>query len=214
MIKGIIFDMDGVLFDTEPFYIDRRGRFLDQVGISVQHMEAKDFIGGNLQGLWDKVLGQDFDKENAAEFHRSYEQYKDEHKAPYRDLLFPQVISSLQVFQKAGIRMALASNSNKKDVKRALACCQMEEYFDFYLAREDVRRAKPDPEIYLKAKEGLGLPKEELLVVEDSQKGIAAAKGANIQVYAIKDKRYGINQSQATKVIENLSQLQEELGLL
>lgn len=51
MIKGIIFDMDGVLFDTEPFYLRRREDFFKTKGIPIDHLNSKDFIGGNLQEL-------------------------------------------------------------------------------------------------------------------------------------------------------------------
>lgn len=58
MIKGIIFDMDGVLFDTEPFYLRRREDFFKTKGIPIDHLNSKDFIGGNLQELWKELLGK------------------------------------------------------------------------------------------------------------------------------------------------------------
>lgn len=207
MVKAIIFDMDGVLFDTEPYFFERRQRFLTSQGISISHMSPKDFIGGNIKQVWQQILGQHFYPTKAQGISDDYEEYKKSHGLPYSDLLFPQVEDTLKSLKEMQLTLALASNSSSSDVKRALESCQLNEYFSHVLTAEEVNNPKPAPDIYLKVGQLLGLHKEDVWVVEDSQKGIAAAKAAGYQVYGIKDYRYGINQEQADYIIHDISDL-------
>ncbi|WP_159334596.1 HAD family hydrolase [Streptococcus equi] len=211
MVKGIIFDMDGVLFDTEPFYLKRREAFLTSKGIRIDHLSPKDFIGGNLQQIWDKVLAEQVTANEARDVAATYEDYKLCHKPPYQELMFKGVKSCLKALKGQGLKLALASNSSRCDILLALESSHIKAYFDLTLAREDVTAGKPNPEIYNKAAQALGLAKAELVVIEDSQKGIAAAKAAGLKVLAIKDKRYGIDQGQADQRIDSLKQLCELL---
>lgn len=211
MYKAIIFDMDGVIFDTEGFYYQRRKTFLDSKGISIEHMEAKEFIGGNLQQVWQKILSENEHVGQADTFHQEYEDYKAKHRAPYAQIIFPEVRQALADLKAAGLKLALASNTQKKDVLFALESASILSYFDIVLGREDVDKPKPQPDIYLKAAGLLGIDMAYSLIIEDSQKGISAGKSAGMQVWAIKDKQYGIDQSQADRLIDHLGQVPEKV---
>ncbi|VTS18621.1 haloacid dehalogenase [Streptococcus pseudoporcinus] len=211
MYQAIIFDMDGVIFDTEDFYFERRKQFLDKHGLSIAHMEAKEFIGENLLQVWQKLLSQNTAKLDGDIIQKDYESYKKEHPAPYSELLFPQVKTTLKELRDMGYKLALASNSQTRDVHWALTSSEIMPYFDLVLGREDVLNAKPNPEIYQKAAQLLGIDKETVLIIEDSEKGIAAAKAAGITVLAIKDYCYGINQSAANGQINDIGDLLEVL---
>lgn len=207
MIKGIIFDMDGVLFDSEPFYLQRRHDFFNSQGISINHLAPKDFIGGNLQHIWKRLFDGTNTIQREYELSAAYAAYKSVNKLPYADLLFPEVLACLSMLKQKGLQLAVASNSSREDVEHALESCHLKSYFSVVLGREDVPNGKPAPDIYQAAARALGYANEELLVVEDSQKGIAAAKAAGLNVVAITDCRYDIDQSQADKQIDHLGQL-------
>lgn len=204
MVKAIIFDMDGVLFDTENFYLKRREIFLGTKGISISHIDAKEFIGGRLEEVWKKFLKRyhlDFD---VKELRAEYSDYKRQHKAPYADLIFPEVKQVLAQLADMGIVMGLASNSELSDIELALESSGIDSYFSVVLSGGDFVKAKPAPAIYNTAYEKLGFDKSEILIVEDSEKGIAAGKASGMQVIAIKDNIFGIDQSQADKIVDDL----------
>ncbi|HFU4026027.1 TPA: HAD family hydrolase [Streptococcus suis] len=208
-IKGIIFDMDGVLFDTEHFYYQRRADFLATKDLSVAHLSPSDFIGGRFSQMWQLILGEAYDRWDIAELERDYKRYKESHIVPYGQLVFPEAKEILATLTSLGIHLALASNTDKVEVKRALSEAGLQEYFDYIFSATDCRAGKPDPEIYEKASQALGVAKADLLVVEDSPKGIQAGKAAGLTVWAIGDKQLDLDQSQADNKITNLYQLIE-----
>ncbi len=206
-IKGMIFDMDGVLFDTEHFYYKRRVDFLATKGLSVAHLDPAIFAGGRVNQIWELVLGDAYDQWDIPQLEADYKAYKEEHMVPYGQLVFPDAVTTLASLTQSGLHLALASNTDKSEIERALAEAGLSGYFDHVFSAMDCRASKPDPEVYEKASQALGFDKAELLVIEDSPKGIEAGKAAGLTVWAIEDKQLGLDQSQADSKIAKLSQL-------
>lgn len=107
--KAVIFDMDGVLVDTEQFYAQRREEFFSNHNISIQHMKYSDFIGGNMREIWPQILGVDFDQDEVAKLHAAYLKLKDNNPLPYKDLLFPDVKTVLEALENDNFKIGLAS---------------------------------------------------------------------------------------------------------
>ena len=211
MIKAVIFDMDGVLFDTEGFYYRRRETFLKAKGISISHMIPKDFVGGRLDQVWEKILQDRFDTYDVDALENEYIDYKNNHRAPYKEDIFPDVKQVLKSLHDQGIKLALASNSEHKDIAFALSETGISSYFSHVLSGSDFEEGKPNPAIYNAACEMLGVNKSDTFIIEDSQKGIEAGKNANIQVLAIRDRLFDVDQSQADCIFDNLTQILQEL---
>lgn len=207
VITALIFDMDGVLFDTELFYFKRRQEFLHEQGIDISHLAPKDFIGGNVKQIWQLVLGEDYKKWDIYELEQAYTAYKLANPAPYQDLIMTDVKSVINDLKVKGYPLALASSSAMVDIERALKESKLQHAFEFILSGEDFPESKPNPAIYEAAVAQLGLEKSEVLVIEDSQKGIEAGKRAGLKVIALKDERFGVDQSQADEMIEKLDQV-------
>ena len=103
-----------------------------------------------------------------------------------------------------GLKIGLASSSVKADILRALKENHLDGFFDVVLSGEEFKESKPNPEIYLTALNQLGVKPNQALIIEDSEKGIAAGVAAGVGVWAIKDNRFGMNQGAAKGLLDNL----------
>ncbi len=209
--NAIIFDMDGVLFDTETFYYHRREKFLAEKGISIKHLPPSFFIGGNMKQIWRDILRDDYENWDIHQLQEEYTTYKREHPLPYKDLIFPDTFEVIKNFYDNGYQLGLASSSTKHDILKALDDTKMRDYFSVVLSGEEFAKGKPHPAIYQEAARQLGVAHDAILVVEDSEKGIQAGVSADLQVWAIEDKLFGMNQSKAHRLVENLTQIFDEL---
>lgn len=205
--KAIIFDMDGVLFDTESFYYRRREVFLDQKGISIKHLPPSFFIGGNMKQIWRAILREEYENWDILRLQEEYLEYKRQHPLPYKELIFTDVKNVLLELKKKNIKLALASNSTKEDILRALSETQLMGYFDMIMSGQEVKESKPSPDVYLKVMEELGVKSTETLIIEDSEKGIQAGVSSKADVWAIRDKWFGMDQSKATQLIDSLADI-------
>ena len=204
MVEAIIFDMDGVLFDTEKYYYDRRASFLAQKGISIDHLPPSFFIGGNTKQVWENILRDDYDNWDVPTLQEEYNAYKQDNPLPYKELIFPDVLKVLNEVKSRGLKIGLASSSVKADILRALEENRLDCFFDVVLSGEEFKESKPNPEIYLTALNQLGVKPNQALIIEDSEKGIAAGVAAGVEVWAIKDNRFGMDQGAAKGLLDNL----------
>lgn len=205
--KAVIFDMDGVLFDTEGFYYRRREIFFNDKGISIKHIPPAFFIGVNMKQVWQKILEDDYANWDVEQLQKDYTSYKNKHPLPYQNLIFPDVKVILEKLKQHQFKIALASSSTKSDILLALNKTGIYDYFDLVLSGEEFPESKPHPAIYNEAAYQLGFPKSELLIIEDSEKGIAAGVSAGIEVWAIKDRTFGLNQRAASRLFSNLTEV-------
>ena len=210
--KAIIFDMDGVLFETETFYYRRREKFLADKGISIKHLPPSFFIGGNMKQIWPDILRDNLDKWDTDQLQKEYSIYKKTYPLPYKNLIFEDTFKVVKGLFEKGYRLGLASSSTKHDILKALEETQLLAYFSVILSGEEFEKGKPHPAIYQEARKQLGFNSDETLVIEDSEKGIQAGVSADLEVWAIEDQLFDMNQSKASRLVNNLTQVIEELS--
>jgi putative hydrolase of the HAD superfamily len=180
MIKAIIFDFDGLILDTEtPWFYAYRALF-EERGAILPLVEWAKCIGThdgefNPMDYLEQQMGKKVDRI----------QFKDEARLKYTQLvqtmqIRPGVVSYLEAAQKLGLRIGLASSSDRYWVESYLNKYGLFRYFEVIRTMDDVVKVKPDPELYLQALEQLGVGANEAIVFEDSLNGLRAAKAAGI----------------------------------
>lgn len=178
MLKAVIFDMDGVLVDSEPMHYDANVIMLRKLGVELEYEYYKQFIGSTNTYMWNCIrekfnLSHTGDELNAlAEIEKrriiSEEGYIKVEGAA-------ELVKNLH---NAGIKLAVASSSAMKDIEEVTQYFGIRECFDSLVSGIDVGIPKPAPDIFLKAAESLGVLPSECVIIEDSCNGSTAAKAA------------------------------------
>lgn len=189
-IKGIIFDMDGVICFTDKFHYQAWKQMADKMGIYFDEIINNRLRGvsrmASLEIILERYEGEplsDEKKEELANFKNEI----------YKKLLLnmkpedcsEEVRETLKELRNRGYKLAIGSSS--KNAPIILDQLEMNDFFDAVSDGNNITKSKPDPEVFVKAAEFLGLPAEECLVVEDAEAGIDAGNAGGMQTAAIGD---------------------------
>ena len=210
---AVIFDMDGVLLDTEPEAYRHVCEFFSERGLDLTKDEADDLVGCSgtyfaerITEWWartpDKLADElDMSASEAMERHLSQ-------MAPdYPSLLNPGVPKTLDGLRTRGIRTAVASSTRHDGIVAALEPCGILDKFEFILSGEDFERSKPEPDVYLAAARRLGADPAHCIAVEDSDRGIEAALRAGMRVAVKREERFGFAQEGGSWYIDQIDEL-------
>ena len=185
--RAVVFDMDGVLFDTERLCMDMWAKVADARGLSGMIQVGYDSIGRNEndpRALTLAAFGADFDFEDfRAEVARLCHNYMQQQGIPVKK----GVQELLDFLQEQGYRIALASSSSRQSVLRNLERAGFTAYFEEIISGDMVEHSKPRPDIYLLACEKLGVEPKAAYAIEDSPNGIRAAHGAGMKPIMVPD---------------------------
>jgi HAD superfamily hydrolase (TIGR01509 family) len=182
---AVIFDMDGVLIDSNPFHLRKWAAFLREHRIPFDEDKLAEIVlGPPNETIFQRYFGdqitpermQELSEEVEAEFRRAFAP----HARPS-----PGVRRLIEACRAQGIPMAVASCAISKNVEFLVTALELRPYFRVLLSRNEITHAKPDPEIYLKTAAKLGIEPALCVVFEDSFVGIEAAKRAGMKCVAI-----------------------------
>jgi HAD superfamily hydrolase (TIGR01509 family) len=187
MIKGILFDMDGVLIDARDWHFQALNESLSPFGFSIN----ENLHLSRLDGLPTKVKLDFLTKNHGfpSTLHDLIFNLKQDltiRIASYNCKPNVQHLEMLKKIKKMDLKIGVVTNSIRKTSKLMLELSGVMEYLDILVTNEDVLKNKPFPEPYLKALESLNLKHDEVLVIEDSPHGIESAKNARCEVIEIK----------------------------
>jgi beta-phosphoglucomutase len=186
MIRGVVFDMDGVLIEAKDWHYAALNRALRLFGHEISRHEHLTTFDGLPTKKKLEMLS--VDRGLPQELHN----FINEMKQIYTMELVHQLCRprftheyALSRLKQAGMKLAVASNSVRNTVEVMMQKASLAGYLDAMLSNEDVSRAKPDPEIYLKSMTLLGLAPHETLIVEDNENGIRAARASGAHVLVV-----------------------------
>jgi len=209
MLKAIIFDMDGVLFDSPKYVWKSFNKILEKYDVHVDEEKQKKYMGRSLR---DQIalIKQDFGIE--AEF--DIEQLSEKMNKIQLELMGgsiapnQQILSLIQQARQEKIKVAVATSSTRKRAEELLEMVEVKDKLDQLVTVEDVEKHKPSPDIYLKAADKLKVEPENCVIFEDAPHGIKAGKRAEMKVVGLEtDYHSGKELAEADLVIPNFSQI-------
>lgn len=206
-LQGVVFDMDGVLFDTEVVFDDAWRQVARRMNIADIEPAIRDCRGVTPAFIRD-YFAREYPDVNYAEFDRLtgalYEELI-ENGVPEK----PGMQQILRDLRNLGVKIALATSGNRDRVLHHLRQSGIENAFDAIITGDMVRHSKPAPDIYLTAAEALGVPPANCIGVEDSHNGVRSAHAAGMHVAMVIDQMPATDEMRALawRVFDNLSQL-------
>ena len=204
----IIFDMDGVLLDSEPMHQEIIYETFQLKGIPFDKAYIQTLTGMSAFPMWEKVKRDAHRTESVEElmqFHRDYFFKRlPEVKVP----LVPHVREVLEKFKNEAKHLSLASSSGRKLIDIFTQQTNIAHYFEVMMSGDDVQYSKPNPEIFLKVAKWYYLPATQFTVIEDSTNGVKAAKSATMQCVGFQNPLSGGQDlSQADRLIHSMQEL-------
>lgn len=212
-IEAIIFDMDGVIFDTERLYLNTWKKVFERYGYKMTKETYTSVMGvgrKNVIKTFLKIYGENLPiermyKEKDYELGKLIEGNKVDLKIG--------VYETLSFLKENGYKIALATSAKSERAKKHLIHAKIIDKFDVIICGDDVVKSKPDPEIFLKAVNALGVNKNNCVIIEDSEAGVQSGYNAGIKVIHVPDLKELDNKSKkyVHRIVSKLEDIIEYL---
>ena len=213
MIKAIIFDMDGLMIDSERVTFECYQEILKGMNLTMDEEFYKTLLGKPLKGIYQRfydVYGNDFPIEDVIkDVHALMAKRFETEGVPIKTGLK----SLLEYLKENNYKTIVATSSNRDRVDTILSQAQITDYFDDSICGVEVTKGKPNPEVFLKSCQKLDVNVDEAIVLEDSEAGIQASYDAGIKVICIPDMKYPEKQyeEKTFKILKDLNGVTEYL---
>lgn len=188
MIKAILFDMDGVLIEAKEWHYEALNQALALFGYQISRYDHLVTFDGlpTKKKLEMLTLERGLPRGLHAFINKMKQIYTMQHVYTKCKPVFTHQYA-LSRLKQEGYGLALASNSIRASVDMMMEKADLQKYLDFSLSNQDVKKSKPDPEIYVTAINRFGYRPEECLVVEDNLNGVKAALGSGAWLFKVDD---------------------------
>ncbi|MGH4139365.1 HAD family hydrolase [Clostridium sp.] len=210
MLKAVIFDMDGVIIDSEPTHIKLENETYKKLGIEITEDEHHSFVGATSNYMWE-ALKNKYKLNQTIEELTQYDRnkyFKHLNSDECEILLIDGVKDLIEELHGNGVKLAIASSSPLNVIDAIAKKFHIEEYFEAFVTGDDVKRSKPEPDIFIFAAKKLGVSAENCIVIEDSHNGVLAARKAGMKCVGINSDPEGRQDiSTADLVINNFKEI-------
>ncbi|MDP7141315.1 MAG: HAD family phosphatase [Candidatus Woesearchaeota archaeon] len=206
MVKAVIFDMDGVIIDSEGLDMEVKQALLKEFKLKISKKKIIEKTGETARDFFayvNKLNNTNFDVEMLIERKMSLQ------RKIFRDKLrlFPYVKEFLRELKKNKVKIALASSSRMEKIEFVLNLLRLRGKFDVIVSADDVKKGKPNPEIFLKAAKRLRIKPKDCVVIEDSVHGVRAAKRAKMYCIGVTNTFSRDKLKEADLVVESLREV-------
>lgn len=210
--KAVIFDMDGVVVNTEPIGYGANQKMYKELGINVPDEVYSTFIGNSDKNIIQKLKDlYEIDMTHEELLQEKYKYYFEAFDNAADLEMLPGVNDLIISLHSNGMKLLLASSASKRKIEAVFTRFGLHQYFDAKISGEDFEFSKPNPDIFIEAVKQSGFSKEECVIIEDSTNGIKAAKAAGVYCIGYKSEHsMGQDTSLADKVITDFKQIDYE----
>lgn len=208
MIQAVIFDMDGVLIDSEAIYLEDLLQFAQTLNPQVKKEEIVSTVGKTAKDTWEIMGNAIKDGQSWKELRQAYRRASSvADNTDYTSIFRQEARGLLDELKQRGYQLAVASSTHRQLVLHVLFQNGILDYFKTVVTGDQFARSKPDPEIYHHTAHVLGVEENDCFVVEDSTVGIRAAHDAGMKVAALIDNRFGFDRSLADYQVEKIEDI-------
>lgn len=207
-LKGILFDHDGTLIDSEVTHFQLWQKVLERYSVELAEQDYKDFHSGtptpkNAEILVKKYSLSVSPQQLAQQKETATHEFLNKQTFP----LMPDSRATIEHFHRLGLKLGIVTGAGRFGVSSTLKGYQLESYFDVITTGEDVKKSKPDPAVYLLALKKLGLQASECIAIEDTENGIKSAISAGLSCLAVRnDYSSSHDLSAATKIFNSMGE--------
>lgn len=208
-MPAVIFDMDGVIIDSEPLYFRVEQELFQSLGIDISQEFHSNLVGLSMRRIWQMIKQQNNLPQSIAELMEIHHRLMIDliRNSPGLETM-PGLLPLLEDLQENQIKCAIASSSSRELIGEILSRLDIIRYFQVIVGGDEMAESKPDPTIFLSAARQLGKKPDQCLVIEDSRNGLLAAHSAGMCCVGLKNPNSGSqNLQEADLIITGLSQL-------
>ena len=202
-MKAVIFDMDGVLIDSEPLHTLADNQILIDSGITAPATYFERFVGWTNQSMWEEIKKDYHIAASAEELMELQMPLKIKLLQAGDYIPIPGIVDLLEQITGMNIPIAIASSSPRQFIEAVLEKLGLKNYVKLWLSGEEVERSKPAPDIFLKVAELLNVNPNDCIVIEDSSSGVSAAKKAGMRCIGFRNINSGNQDLSGADIIVN-----------
>lgn len=210
-MKAVIFDMDGVIIDSEPIHFEVDMQTMEKLGVNISKDELNKYVGTTNEYMLTELINK-YKIEKSIDEITEYKINLTINKIKDAKIDAIDGIRELLVeLKNNNINTAIGSSSTRDLIDAVIEKFKLKSYFDYIVSGDEVKEGKPKPDIYLEASKRLNIEPSECIVIEDSKNGVLAAKNAGMKCIGFKNENSG-NQdlSRADIIVDSIKDINIE----